>query len=109
MLRFVLVTIVITALTTVVGVVALWPSGEGRQTAIENADEMGLVTERLRATVDETTDRRCSYASDDDPEECRIVTLTVHEGTPSTATSRCSSGADSSPGSMPTGTTLTTS
>ncbi|MCP5025281.1 MAG: YibE/F family protein [Actinomycetia bacterium] len=79
-LRGVLAGIVVAAVATVVGVLLLWPSGEGRQTAIDNADEIGLVTDRLSATVEEVLDRRCSYSSSDDPQDCRTVTLIVHEG-----------------------------
>ena len=62
-LRVVLVAVVAIALATVVGVVALWPDGEGRRTAIANADELGLVTDRLSATVEEVVDRDCSYST----------------------------------------------
>ena len=72
--------VVATAVATIVGVVVLWPDGEGRQTAIDNADEIGLATDRLSATVEEVLDRRCSYSSIDDPQDCRTVTLIVHEG-----------------------------
>ena len=43
-LRAVLAAVVVTAVATIIGVVALWPTGEGRRTAIANADEIGLVT-----------------------------------------------------------------
>lgn len=80
MLRGVLVAIAFAAVATMVGVVAMWPSGEGRRIAIENADDIGLVTDRLSATVEEIVDRRCSYATDEDPQQCRAITLIVHEG-----------------------------
>lgn len=79
-LRVVLVAVVAIALATVVGVVALWPDGEGRRTAIANADELGLVTDRLSATVEEVVDRDCSYSTSDNPQDCRLVMLVVHEG-----------------------------
>ncbi|MEZ5244153.1 MAG: YibE/F family protein [Acidimicrobiales bacterium] len=79
-LRVVLAGVVLAAVATAVCVVALWPSGEGRRTAIANADELGLVTDRLTATVEEVVDRRCSYSTSDDPQDCRTVTVTVHEG-----------------------------
>ena len=72
--------VIVALLATVVGVVALWPDGEGRRAAIANADELGLVTERLAATVEEVVDRRCSYSTAEDPQECRVLTLTVEEG-----------------------------
>ena len=75
-----LAAVVVTAVATIIGVVALWPTGEGRRTAIANADEIGLVTDRLSATVEEVLDRRCSYSTEEDPQDCRTVTLIVHEG-----------------------------
>lgn len=79
-LRGVLAGVVMAAVATIVGVVALWPTGEGRRTAVANADEIGLVTDRLSATVEEVLDRRCSYSTDEDPQDCRTLTLIVHEG-----------------------------
>ncbi len=79
-LRVVLAGVVTAAIATIVGVVALWPTGEGERTAIANAAEIGLATDRLEATVEEVLDRRCSYSTRDDPQECREVTLAVHEG-----------------------------
>ena len=70
----------VAAVATIVGVVALWPTGEGRRTAIAAADEIGLVTDRLSATVEEVIDHRCSYSTSDNPQECRTLTLIVHEG-----------------------------
>ncbi len=80
MLQTVLGAVVVAALATMVGLVVLWPSGDGQQTAIDNADEIGLATERLTGTVEEVLDQRCSYSSEDEPQDCRTVTLTVHEG-----------------------------
>lgn len=79
-LRVVLTAVVLTAVATIVGAVVLWPTGEGRRTAVANADEIGLVTDRLSATVEEVRDRRCSYSTDEDPQDCRTVTVIVHEG-----------------------------
>lgn len=76
----VLAAVVMAALATIVGAVVLWPGGEGRRAAIANADEIGLATDRLSATVEEVLDRRCSYSTDEEPQDCRTVTLTVHEG-----------------------------
>lgn len=79
-LRVVLVGVAVTAVATIVAVAALWPTGEGRQSAIDKADGFGLVADRLSATVEEVLDRRCSYSTADDPQECRTLTLIVHEG-----------------------------
>lgn len=80
MLRIVLGAVVATAVLTVVGIVALWPSGDGRQTVVENADQLGLLSERIDATVDEITGRRCSYSTLEDPQDCYDLTLTLTEG-----------------------------
>lgn len=80
MLRVVLGGLVLAAVATIGGVIALWPNGDGRQTAAANADEIGLVTDRFDATVEEVLDRRCSYSGPDDPQQCRVLTLIVHEG-----------------------------
>lgn len=79
-LRLVLVGVGIAAAATVVALVALWPDGEGRAAATANADEFGLVTDRLPATVQSVLDQPCSYSSPDDPQDCRTVTVIVHEG-----------------------------
>jgi uncharacterized membrane protein len=79
-LRVVLAALAVTAVATIVGGVVLWPTGEGRRTAIANADEIGLVTDRLSATVEEVRDHRCSYSTNENPQDCRTVTLIVHEG-----------------------------
>jgi uncharacterized membrane protein len=79
-LRIVLALVAAAAVATVAGVVALWPSGDGRAAAVANADELGLVTERLSATVEEVLDRRCSYSTSEDPQDCRVLSLIVHEG-----------------------------
>jgi uncharacterized membrane protein len=79
-LRLVLVGVVAAAVATLAAVVVLWPTGEGRRDAIANADEIGLNTDRFSATVEEVTDQPCSYSTTDDPQECRVLTLIVHEG-----------------------------
>lgn len=79
-LRVVLAVTTVALIATVVGVVTLWPGGEGRRAAIASADELGLVTDRLGATVEEVVDRRCSYSTADHPEDCRLMTLRVSDG-----------------------------
>ena len=79
-LRAVTVAVVVTAVATLVGVIALWPTGEGRETAIARAEEIGLATDRVSATVEESVDRRCSYSTAEDPQTCRLLTLTINEG-----------------------------
>ncbi len=79
-LRVVLVGVVVTGVATLVGVVALWPTGEGRRTAIANADEIGLVTDRISATVEEVVDGRCTYSTSENPQVCRVVSVRLGEG-----------------------------
>ncbi len=54
-LRAVLAAVTLAAVATIVGVIVLWPTGEGRDAAISNAADLGLVTERVGATVEEQT------------------------------------------------------
>lgn len=79
-LRVVLAAVAGSVLAALVALVVLWPTGEGRDAAIANADEIGFVTERLSATVDSVLDTACSYSTDENPQQCRTLTLTVHEG-----------------------------
>ncbi len=79
-LRGVLIAVAAAAVATVVGVVMLWPGDDARLAAIENAEEIGLVTTRLAATVDAIADEACSYSTADDPQDCRTLTLTLDEG-----------------------------
>lgn len=79
-LRLVLGAVVAAAIATIIGVIVLWPSGEGRQEIIENADDLGLVSSRINATVDETSSRECSYSTPDDVQACVDLVLTLTEG-----------------------------
>ena len=79
-LRAVLVFVVGAAVATTFGIAALWPSGEGIASATESAAEIGLVTDRFIATVQEIRDTTCSYSSDESPVYCRRVTVVLDEG-----------------------------
>ncbi len=68
------------AVAAALGLVLLWPTGEGRDAARERADEIGLAYERLAATVLEVSDGVCSYSAPDDPQYCRSITVHVSEG-----------------------------
>ena len=76
----VLVFVGLAGVAAVLGLVLLWPTGEGRDAAREQADEIGLTYQRLAATVLEVTDRVCSYSAPDDPQACRSITVLVGEG-----------------------------
>ena len=79
-LRTVLVFVVGAAIATVVGVASLWPTGEGVEAAMASAAEIGLVTDRYTATVQEIRDGPCAYATEDSPHFCRQVTVVLDEG-----------------------------
>lgn len=79
-LRAVVGFVLAAAIVTIIGVVMLWPDSGGRDAAIENADEIGLVTDRLTATVEVVTDQRCSYSTDDNPQDCRMLTFLLQDG-----------------------------
>ncbi|MEM9563820.1 MAG: YibE/F family protein [Actinomycetota bacterium] len=79
-LRVILGAVAIVGLATVVGLIALWPDGSGRETAIEEAAQLGLATEQFEATVNSVVEARCSYSSADDPQDCRTYDFVVHEG-----------------------------
>jgi len=79
-LRLVLAGVALAAVATVIGVIALWPDGEGRKQVVANADELGLVTDRYSATVDLVTDQVCSYSTSERQFECTVLTVVVNEG-----------------------------
>ena len=79
-LPWVLALVVGAAIATAVGVVALWPTEEGIEAATASADEIGLVTDRFGATVQEIRDGPCSYSSADNPHDCRQVTVVLDDG-----------------------------
>ena len=73
-------TLVVAFAATIVGLVALWPDGQGQDAAIEQAAQLGLGTERFDAVVTATSDGPCSYADPVDPETCRNLTFDLKEG-----------------------------
>jgi len=79
-LRVVVMAVAAAAIATVIGVIALWPGDGGKQAATEIADEIGLVTDRFLGTLNRVEDGLCSYATVEDPQRCRNITLIVHEG-----------------------------
>ncbi len=79
-LRAVLAFVVAAAVATVVGVVSLWPTGDGIDSAMASAAEIGLVTDRYLATVQEIRDGPCAYSTVESPHYCRRVTVVIEEG-----------------------------
>lgn len=80
------VLLVVAFAATIVGLLALWPDGEGQDAAIEQAAQLGLGTERFDAVVTATSDGPCSYADPADPETCRDLTFALKEGPEAGAT-----------------------
>ncbi|MYB04341.1 MAG: YibE/F family protein [Acidimicrobiaceae bacterium] len=79
-LQAVLVFVGLAILAAAVGMALLWPTGAGRDAARQRADDIGIVYERLAATVVEVSDRACSYSAPDDPQACRSIIVRVDEG-----------------------------
>lgn len=79
-LRLVIAVLVAAFIGAVVGLVAMWPTGEGTANAIEAAQEIGLSTERVNAEVVSSTNESCSYSTPEFEIECRILVLNILEG-----------------------------
>lgn len=79
-LRAVLALVVGTALATGIGVIILWPTGEGREAAVASAGQIGLATEQFSATVREVRDGPCTYSTEENPLYCRQIMVTPDEG-----------------------------
>ncbi len=79
-LKFLLAVIAAALITAVVGLGLSWPTGEGRDEAVDRANEIGLSTERLRARVVSSADAECSFSTPEFPQSCRLLTLDVLEG-----------------------------
>lgn len=79
-LRTVLAFVVGAAIATAVGVASLWPTGEGIEAAMASAAEIGLVTDRYTATVQEVRDGPCAYSTEESPHYCRQFTVVLDEG-----------------------------
>ena len=52
----------------------------GDKITADEAVELGLVTDRLAATVLEVTDGPCSYSTPENPQDCRSLTLELRDG-----------------------------
>ena len=77
---FLVITLAAAAVLTCVGLVTLWPNKERPQEIQENAVEIGLTAELLRATVHEASEADCGYSFSSAVELCRNVTVMVQEG-----------------------------
>ena len=79
-LRVLLGIVVLVGVATVIGVVWLWPDGAGRRDVQSEAAQLGLVSDRLDATVESVTDGPCSYSTDELPQQCRLVLVVPASG-----------------------------
>ena len=79
-LRAVLGTLIVGAVLTVVAIFLLWPSGEGRAEAIESARNLGLLSDRIDATVTDSVDQPCEFVPVGVEEQCRLLNLFLEEG-----------------------------
>ena len=59
--RFIVVLVAMTAVATVVGVIALWPNNERSEEIQNNAEEIVLTSQLLKATVHEASESICGY------------------------------------------------
>lgn len=79
-LRGILGAVALIGVLTVVGLVMLWPDGNGRTAAIGEAAELGMVTEQYDAVVESAIEDVCTYSSPDDPQDCLSYTVVLTEG-----------------------------
>lgn len=79
-LRGVLGILVVSFVAAVIGIFVLWPTGEGRVEALSAADEVGLATDRVRATVVSSENQPCTFSIPENPVECRLLNLDILEG-----------------------------
>ncbi len=79
-LQAVLALVVGAAVATIIAMVALWPTDEGRQNAVAQGEQVGLGSDRYSATVTDVTEGPCSYSTSSRPQECRRVEFVVDEG-----------------------------
>ncbi len=79
-LRLLLLTLASAAVLTVIGMVALWPDGSGRRQVLQEASEIGLLSERYTATVEWVIDETCSFSTPDNEWECRTLIVVPDDG-----------------------------
>lgn len=79
-MRATIIGVGVAAVLTIIGIVLLWPTGDGRAEAIAAGEQLGIVAERLSATVVDEVLGQCSYSTPDDIQLCREITFIVHEG-----------------------------
>ena len=78
--RSVLAFIQAVAVVTLIGVMMLWPDGQGQDEAKVQATEIGLGAERLSAKVEKIEDNECSFSDPANPQNCREISFILDEG-----------------------------
>ena len=79
-MRVVVVLLAAVLVATVLGVVWLWPDGSGRAAAVGAAGQAGVATQRFPAEVQAVGEGPCSYASEQNPQNCRTVVVVPGRG-----------------------------
>ncbi len=79
-LRLVLALLGVSLFGALTGLAFTWPTGEGTAEAIAAAEEIGLSTQRIAATVVSSETAPCSFATNEFPQDCRSLVLDVLEG-----------------------------
>jgi uncharacterized membrane protein len=79
-LRAITIAVGLCLAAVLIGAVLLWPTAEGRESARETAAALGLASERIAAEIVVIEDGPCSYASEDNPQECRLFVAEPSEG-----------------------------
>lgn len=79
-LRTLLGSLVLGAIITVIAIILLWPSGAGRAAAIETARDLGLLSDRIDATVIDSTDQPCVVSAPGTEQTCRVLNLLLRGG-----------------------------
>lgn len=85
-LRALFAVVIATGLACVVGLLALWPSGDGQAEAEARAQELGLLTDRVGATVIEAQIDECSFLAEPGGSRCQLLTVEITEGPEAGAT-----------------------
>ena len=79
-LRAVIGGLAVSLIAALVGLIFLWPTGQGTADAIAAAEQIGLSTQRIAANVVTSENAPCSFATEDFDVECRQLVLDVLEG-----------------------------
>ncbi len=78
--RLIFGVVAMAAVATLIGVIALWPNQERSAEIQQNAEQITLTSQLLRATVHEATETICGYSISSEVETCRNVTVVLQEG-----------------------------